>query len=131
MTVKAQDLSPQPSDNFSTMYPTGSSVLTQQFLEPHDIDHNSPYITFESATARLLSCLILNATDTRGYITRPPLHCLFLVPPLYITQSFLVNTQAYTLVLIIYRSCRTFTSSNFLIFCTYHLLASNPSLIRT
>ena len=130
MTVNAQDLSPQPSDDFSAMYPTGSSVLNEQFVEPHDIDHNSPDITFDSATERLLSCLMLNPTDTRGYINRPSLHCQFIVPPLYITQSFLVYTQVYTLVHIVYRSCRTFTSSNFIKFCTYHLLASNPFLIR-
>lgn len=124
MTVDAQDLSPQPSDNLSAMYPTGSSVLNEEFVEPHDIDHSSPYITFNSTTGRLLSCLMLNATDTRGYINCPPLHCLFIVLPLYITQSFLVYTQAYTLAHIVYRSCRTFTSSNFVSFCTYHLLAS-------
>ena len=130
MTVDAQDLSPQPSDNFSAMYPTGSSVLNQRFVEPHDIDHNSPYITFDSATGRLLSCLMLNPTDTRGYISRPPVHCLFIVPPLYITHSFLVYTQAYTLVHIVYRSCRTFTSSNFTNFRTYYLLTFNPLPIR-
>lgn len=68
MTIDAQDLSPQPSDNFSTMYPTSSSGLNSQFVEPHDIGHNSPYITFDFAASRLLSCLMLNPTDTRGYI---------------------------------------------------------------
>ena len=130
MTVDAQDLSPQPSDNFSTMYPTSSSDPNGQFVEPHDIDHNSPYITFDFVTSGLSSCLMLSPTDTRGYITRHPLQCSFVDSPLYINQSFLVNTQAYTLVHILYRSNRTFTSSNFISFCTYDLSASTPLSIR-
>ena len=132
MTVDAQDLSPQPSDNFSAMYPTGSSVLNQRYVEPHDIDHNSPYITFDSATGRLF---IMPDVESNGhsrlrYISRPPLRYLFIVPPLYITHSFLVYSLAYTLVHIVYRSCRIFTSSNFASFRIYHLLIFNPLPIR-
>ena len=130
MTVDAQDLSPQPSDDFSTMYPTSSSEPNGQLVEPHDIDHNSPHITFDFVTSGLLSCLMLNPTDTRGYINRHPLQCPFVVSLLYIKQSLLVNTQAYTLVHIVYRSNRTFTSSNFISFGTYRLSAFTSLSIR-
>ena len=54
MTVDAQDLSPQPSDNFSTMYPTSSSAPNRQPVEPHDIGHNSPYMPFDFGTSGLV-----------------------------------------------------------------------------
>ena len=54
MTVDPQDLSPQPSDSFSTMYPTSSSALNDQIIEPHDNGHNSPYMPFDFATSGLV-----------------------------------------------------------------------------
>ncbi len=126
MTVDAQDLSPQAADVFSTMYPTGSSEYNKHLVEPHDVDHNSPHIPFDVATTSEISCLLLSPTDTRGYINRPSLRCLFVVAALYITQSFFGYIQAYTLVHIVYRSNRTFTSSNFISSCTYRLSTFNP-----